>query len=241
MQEDELTHARSYFSNGSIRGCALAPGKERRMFTPRCGDEGRTTRDETSLRVSDLRLSSSVVRRSRRVIHSASSANHIVPFPPRTWKRAPSANWPTFSMNMIEELREVCLDAVGGCCAAAAGKRLAGRSRLRMAIRMAREIGLRRAWAGMAGPFSGATGHRCQLSEKVGICAPSGWARHSMIYSTIGCSSGSVSCRATKGARPPNQASTSARRTCVGCSARMRRRQFDFMPASPPPAPGAAP
>ena len=42
---------------------------------------------------------------SSTVTQMAFSVSHMVPLPPRTWKRARSLNWPTFSMNMTGLLR----------------------------------------------------------------------------------------------------------------------------------------
>jgi hypothetical protein len=53
----------------------------------------------------------------------ASSASQMVLSPPHTWKRAPSANWPTFSMNItgLERRASViraCSESVSAGCGA---------------------------------------------------------------------------------------------------------------------------
>jgi hypothetical protein len=47
------------------------------------------------------------------VTQTASSANQMVPFPPFTWQRASSPNWPTFSMNITG--LELSVVEMAGC------------------------------------------------------------------------------------------------------------------------------
>ena len=95
-----------------MRGWGLAPGKVRRRLTPLRGwssppaplpnlGEGRKAPPSSRLGEGgwgDEGFSSTVTQ-------MASSASHMVPTPPRTWKRARSSNWPTFSMNITGALR----------------------------------------------------------------------------------------------------------------------------------------
>src|SRR5690606_26532873 len=85
-------------SDAWINGAGFAPTKERRRFTPRRG---------VLVVLISARGSVSVgPAGSHNVTQIASSASQMVRSLPRTWKRASSANWPTFSMNIRALLDE---------------------------------------------------------------------------------------------------------------------------------------